>query len=81
MHEAGRCFVFFGRRREALKVLFADRTGMCVFYKRLDRGRFVLPVAQQGSAQVRIDERVLADLLDGLDVEETRVRRARPTRH
>ena len=39
----GSLFVFFGRRRDALKVLFFDGTGMCVFYKRLDRGTFRIP--------------------------------------
>jgi transposase len=28
-------FVFFGKRRDALKVLFFDGTGLCLFYKRL----------------------------------------------
>ena len=39
----GALFVFYGRRRDALKVLFFDGTGMCIFYKRLDRGTFKLP--------------------------------------
>ena len=30
-------FVFFNRRRTALKALFADATGMCIFYKRLNQ--------------------------------------------
>ena len=29
---SGALFVFFGRRRDALKVLFFDGTGMCIFY-------------------------------------------------
>jgi transposase len=37
---SGALFVFFGRRRDALKVLFFDGSGMCIFYKRLDRGTF-----------------------------------------
>jgi transposase len=40
---SGALFVFFGRRRTSLKVVFADRTGVCVFYKRLDAGTFKLP--------------------------------------
>jgi transposase len=36
-HQArsGALFVFFGKRREALKILFFDGSGMCQFYKRL----------------------------------------------
>ena len=40
---SGALFVFFGKRRDALKVLFFDGSGMCVFYKRLDKGRFRVP--------------------------------------
>lgn len=31
---SGALFVFFGKRRDCLKVLFFDGTGMCQFYKR-----------------------------------------------
>ncbi len=32
---SGALFVFFGKRREALKVLFFDGTGLCLFYNQL----------------------------------------------
>ena len=70
----GALFVFFGKRRDAIKVLFSDGTGMCVFYKRLDRGTLRLPMAEAGAASVAIDERVLDDLLDGIDVESSKKR-------
>ncbi len=71
-HEArsGALFVFFGKRRDALKCLFFDGTGLCVFYKRLDRGTFRLPEpVAEGATTVVIEERVLDDLLDGIDVQ------------
>jgi transposase len=76
----GALFVFFGRRREAVKILFADDTGMCLFYKRLDRGTFRMPEpTREGDPVVEIEERVLDDLLDGIDLAPTasrpRVRR------
>jgi transposase len=53
-----------------LKVLFADGSGMCVFYKRLDRGTFRVPEARDAeSKSVTLSERELDDLLDGIDVE------------
>lgn len=70
-HDArsGALFVFFGRRRDALKVVFFDGTGMCLFYKRLDRGTFRLPACHDPTAtSLAVDERVLDDLLDGIDV-------------
>lgn len=76
---SGALFVFFGRRRESLKILYADRTGICVFYKRLDRGRFALPLTD--GTNMRISEQALQDLLDGLDLQERPARRPRITRH
>ena len=66
----GALFVFFGKRRDALKILFFDGSGMCQFYKRLDHGVFRLPEAEDGATSVAVDDRVLDDLLDGIDVEK-----------
>jgi len=38
-------FVFVGRRRQLVKIIFADATGACVFAKRLDAGLFSLPAS------------------------------------
>ena len=79
---SGALFVFFGKRREAIKVLFFDGSGMCVFYKRLDRGTFRLPEPDgEGATTVTIDERVLDDLLDGIDVETKGSRPLRSPTH
>jgi transposase len=68
---SGALFVFFGRRKDALKVLFFDGSGMCIFYKRLDRGTFSLPEPPSATAKhIEIDDASLEALLDGIDVEE-----------
>ena len=73
---SGALFVLFGRRRTAVKVLYCDRTGVCVFYKRLDAGTFRVPEpAMAGDAARMIDERALDDLLDGIDLEPVSRRR------
>ena len=62
-------FVFFNRRRTMVKALFCDSTGMCIFYKRLDQGRFQLPAPVDdgaGGQVVELSERELDELLDGL---------------
>jgi transposase len=65
----GALFLFFGRRRDALKVFFFDGSGLCIFYKRLDKGTFRVPEApREGVVALEIDERMLEDLLDGIDV-------------
>jgi transposase len=78
---SGALFVFFGRRRDALKVLFFDGSGMCIFYKRLDRGTFRLPEPkEEGSRHVEVDDATLEALLDGIEVDaapRTRTRQSR----
>ena len=76
---SGALFVFFGKRRDALKVLFFDGTGLCLFYKRLDRGTFRLPLAPEGTTTLAIEERVLDDLLDGVDLDPAVLPRRRAT--
>jgi transposase len=54
-------------RRDAVKILFADATGLCLFYKRLDQSTFHVPEpAREGDLVVEIEERQLDDLLDGI---------------
>ena len=75
-------FVFFNRRRTALKALFADATGLIIFYKRLDRGRFRLPEPVDGGRVVELSERELDDLLDGIDVDRGKpTKDPKPTMH
>lgn len=67
---SGAVFVFFGRRRHAMKVLYFDGTGLCIFYKRLDAGTFNLPLSHDGrSRTVVLTERELEDLFAGLDLD------------
>lgn len=66
----GALFVFFGKRRTAIKILFFDGTGMCLFYKRLDAKLFALPDPVEGDGRcVEVPSHVLDELLDGISVE------------
>ena len=77
----GALFLFFGKRRTALKVFFFDGSGLCVFYKRLDRGTFRIPdPPEPGSLSVEIQERELDELLDGIAIEPVKRRRKPPRR-
>lgn len=62
---SGSVYVFFNRRRNILKAVYWDRTGFCLFAKRLEHGRFVL----QGTAtRHELDERTMRLLLDGIQL-------------
>ncbi|MFO0740242.1 MAG: IS66 family insertion sequence element accessory protein TnpB [Labilithrix sp.] len=79
---SGALFLFYSRRRDALKILFFDGSGMCQFYKRLDRGTFRLPEgAAEGVRHVEIDDATLEALLDGVDVDAAPRRPRRPRIH
>ena len=69
----GHLFVFFGRRRDRCKILFWDRGGFVLYYKRLERGRFRAPEMSADGRAVEMDSTALAMMLDGIDV--SRVRR------
>lgn len=61
-------FVFHNRHRTHLKVLWHDGRGYCVFYRRLDRGTYRIPLAIPAEAKsVRASPRELEMILEGLD--------------
>jgi len=62
---SGHVFVFRGRRGNLIKVLWFDGDGLCLFSKRLERGRFVWPQASSGT--VALTRAQLAMLLEGID--------------
>jgi transposase len=60
---SGSLFVFFNRRRNYLKLVYWDRTGFCIFAKRLERGQFVL----SGTERVcEVSEQAFRLILDGI---------------
>ena len=71
---SGHLFVFFNRRRDRVKILFWDRTGLCIWYKRLEEGLFKLPVVQeQDQGSMEMTSMDLSLILEGIDL--TGVRR------
>ncbi|EOA5636468.1 IS66 family insertion sequence element accessory protein TnpB, partial [Escherichia coli] len=61
---SGHLFIFRGRRGDQIKVLWADSDGLCLFTKRLERGRFVWPVTRDG--KVHLTPAQLSMLLEGI---------------
>jgi len=65
---SGHLFVFVGRRGDRIKVLFWDRGGFVLYYKRLAQGRFRMPRLRAGADRVALDGTELAMLLGGFEV-------------
>lgn len=66
---SGHLFVFANRRRDKVKILYWDRSGFFLLYKRLEEGTFWLPDRNE------IGSRELMMLLEGLHESEVRQRR------
>ena len=62
---SGQVFIFRGRRGDLVKLIWFDGDGLCLFCKRLERGKFVWPQAKEGV--VSLTRAQLSMLLEGID--------------
>lgn len=73
---SGHLFVFHSRRRDRIKILYWDRDGLALWYKRLEKGSFPFPKPDAGSLAVSPAE--LSLLLEGVDISPFRSLPRRP---
>ncbi len=74
----GHLFVFVGKSKDKVKILFWDRNGFVLYLKRLERGRFQLPAVDARTKHVAMEPAQLAMLLDGIDLNARRLARWNP---
>lgn len=74
---SGHLFVFLNRRRDLMKILYWDGSGYCIWYKRLECGRFQLPAALAGAEPrgLELSSAQLSLILQGIDLGSARQRR------
>jgi transposase len=65
---SGHLFLFVGRNRDRLKILYWDSDGFAIWYKRLEEGTFRLPTPKKAGASVELKASELAMLLAGIDL-------------
>jgi transposase len=70
---SGHLLVFCNRRGDRLKILYWDRDGWAIWYKRLEAGTFQFPFAETGRKEIAAWE--LAVLLEGIDLSQGRRRK------
>ncbi len=72
---SGHLFVFFNRRGDRVKIMFWDRSGYCIWYKRLEQGVFRLPqsIANMPNPEVEVTD--LSLILEGIDLSSARRRK------
>lgn len=64
---SGQLFLFVNRRRDKMKVLYWDGDGLAIWYRRLEKGTFQMPVACDNQVSVEIRSEELTMLLRGID--------------
>jgi transposase len=72
---SGHLFLFLNRNRDRLKILFWDRDGLCIWYKRLEAGTFQLLTTTSDKEGMELSYSQLVKLLGGLDLRTGRRRR------
>jgi transposase len=72
---SGHLFVFFNRRGDRVKIMFWDRSGFCIWYKRLEQGVFRLPQSIVNTPNPEVEITDLSLILEGIDLSSARRRK------
>jgi transposase len=71
----GGLYMFINRRRDRVKLLYWDGDGLCQWYKRLEAGRFQLPIFSSETTSMALSATQLSLILSGVDLRSVRQRK------
>jgi len=72
---SGHLFVFTSRRRDRVKLLYFEKGGLAIWYKRLEEGTFAAPRPAADAKSVQLSAEDLSLLLSGVDLASVRRRK------
>ena len=72
---SGHLFLFVNRRRDRIKILYWDRDGLAIWYKRLEGGSFQVPATSGDAVSIEMTATQLSLILSGIDLGSARQRR------
>jgi transposase len=72
---SGHLFVFRNKRGDRVKILWWDRSGYALWYKRLEAGAFRFPAGEEARSGMQVNAAELALLLEGIDLAGARRRK------
>jgi transposase len=72
---SGHLFLFVNRRRDRIKILYWDRDGLAIWYKRLEAGSFQIPATATDAVSVEMTATQLSLILSGIDLGSARQRK------
>ena len=72
---SGHLFLFVGRRRDRIKMLYWDSDGFALWYKRFEKGTLRMPVANPEATSIELKASELAMLLEGIDLRSIKRRK------
>ena len=72
---SGDVFIFFGKRRNGVKILKWDGDGFLLYYKRLEGGTFELPTFNPDTGTFEMSYNTLSFILNGVSLKSVRLRK------
>lgn len=75
---SGALFIFISKQRDKIKILYWDKTGFSIWYKRLEEAKFAWPknIAGEDTTSISITQEQLEWLLNGIDIWKIKIHKA-----